>query len=192
MKNLTITKMGLQVLLILLLAMLYISCESLNSTAPESGTENTRYAIGTENYRNLLPADLPTYPMQESTLVAYDAANAAYASASIVLTNGSSLSFSASSLMAPDGFAAEPLLITFSATIADNQLHYNFTPQGCSFTTPATVTLNYSDIFGMGAARLFYIAENGDYIEIQPASHNLFFKTMTIQVTQWAEYIISY
>jgi len=133
------------------------------------------------------------YPMSVAFQVDYHKKQKEYMNDGATLKNGSIISLPYAALTPPEGYRiGEPVTITFNADTLNGEMIYSFGPSGCQFDPPLKVVMNYKDLIGNGDAKLFYIAENGEYIEQQPNEADLFNKWMTIYVHHFSRYAVAY
>lgn len=73
----------------------------------------------------------------------------------------------------------------------NNELIFEFGPHGCQFSPAAQVKLDYNPL-GIDVATLYYIDENGNYIEQLPDEINLNKKYMMITLNHFSRYAVAY
>ena len=66
-----------------------------------------------------------------------------------------------------------------------------FGPSGSQFSPAAVIELNWKDL-GVDSAKLYYIEENGNYIEQTPDNIDFQGKTMMIQVNHFSRYALAW
>jgi len=108
---------------------------------------------------------------------------------SIMLGNGSKFIVERGALKSPmpGGSLYVKMTAYYDATI--NELQFVFTPHGAQFSPPAEVWLNYSDL-NISSAKLYYIDDNGDYIEQQPADVDFQGSKMKVYIDHFSRYAI--
>ena len=72
-----------------------------------------------------------------------------------------------------------------------NELIFEFGPHGCQFSPAARVKLDYNPL-GINIATLYYIDENGNYIEQTPDYININKKYMMINLDHFSRYAVAY
>jgi hypothetical protein len=70
-----------------------------------------------------------------------------------------------------------------------NELIFTFGPSGCSFYPAGKVFLSYEHL-DIDVPVLYYIAENGDYIEQSPDNIDLNQKSIVLYIDHFSRYAI--
>ena len=133
-----------------------------------------------------------SYPQSTSGVVRFHKAKKQYRGLSLDLPNGSTFYVLGGALTPPADIAfGDPVTITMTCekNSLNNELLFTFGPSGSQFSPAAVIELNWKDL-GMEGATLYYVDENGNYIEQEPDKINLQGKTMMIQVDHFSRYAI--
>jgi len=83
------------------------------------------------------------------------------------------------------------ITMTVDKVPGENQLIFSFDPHGCTFSKPAEIYFNWSEL-GIEVAKLYYIDENGHHIEQRPDDINLQGKWMSLYVDHFSRYALAW
>ena len=115
-----------------------------------------------------------------------------YTGGFVTVPNMSELFVSRNSLTPPPDVPwGKDVTITMTVDKVNNQLIFSFDPHGCTFSKPAEIYFNWSDL-GVEVAKLYYIDENGHYIEQQPDDINFQGKWMSLYVDHFSRYAVGW
>ena len=135
-----------------------------------------------------------SYPQTGSYTYAYWDAKDAYRGGTLICPNGTLLILTNCSLTpSPEILWGQDVTIT--ATIdkdeVKDELIFDFGPEGCQFSPSAQVFLDYEDL-GTGVPTLFYIDENGNYIEQEPDDIDLTNKHIILYIDHFSRYAVAF
>ena len=87
----------------------------------------------------------------------------------------------------------EPVTITMEVDYdaTKNELHYAFGPHGCQFNPQAQIKLDYGTL-GVNVPVLYYIDEDGNYIEQTPENIDINRKWLVIRIDHFSRYAIAW
>jgi len=106
--------------------------------------------------------------------------------------SGSALWIDNWSLTPPDGWEyGKNVTITMTVEKKDNELIHTFGPHGSTFAPGATLYLSW-EMLGTDTAKLFYIDDNGDYIEQQSEDVDYKNKWFKITIHHFSRYAVAY
>jgi len=116
--------------------------------------------------------------------------NGIWQGGTILLSNGSKFTVETGALTPPYPLASS-VYVTVRADLDSqkNEIIVSFTPAGCVFSPPAELILDYTDL-GIDIATLYYIDENGNYIQQSPDHIDYQEKTITIYIDHFSRYAI--
>jgi hypothetical protein len=136
-----------------------------------------------------------SYPQSASTTLRYWRKQKAYAQGSMLLLNGSQFAIPYASLTPPAG-TPEGAEVTITFTVKkdeiNNELIYEFGPSGCAFSPSAEVWMKWSDLLPEGNPKLFYIENDGSYVEQQPDQIDYLGQWMKININHFSRYAIAF
>ena len=137
----------------------------------------------------------PGYPQSASVKIRYLQNHNAYNGGNLNFVNGTKLVILWNTLTPPQGTSTgSAVVITGSIdyNLVDNELIFTFGPSGCGFSPHATLWMKYGDLIGIGTPNLYYIDENGNYIEQQPDEINTDEQWMKIYIDHFSRYAVAY
>jgi hypothetical protein len=70
-----------------------------------------------------------------------------------------------------------------------NELIFEFEPHGCTFYPPAEISLSWGAL-GVNKFKLYYIDENGTYLEQHPVYLDYFTRELKLRMTHFSRYAI--
>ena len=135
-----------------------------------------------------------TYPQTASHVFPYSPWENLYYSGNItVLPSRSVFDLEWGALTPPDSLWGQDVTITFTIDKdeANNELIFTFGPHGSQFSPAARVILDYSDL-GIDIPTLYYIDENGNYIEQQPDDIDVNGKKLTLYIDHFSRYALAH
>ena len=134
------------------------------------------------------------YPQSASYAYGFWPAQSAYRGGIFSLPNGSDFSISWGELIPPPEVRwGEDVTITITCNrdTVQNELIFDFGPAGCRFNSPAKVFLDWSDL-GVEHAKLYYIDEDGNYIEQTPDDIDYQGKRMLLYISHFSRYAVAF
>lgn len=182
----------------LLLSVLMIGCQQDDVSGiagPSDISESpSGAALGKKN-RTISSSAMTqmTYPQCDSTVIRYHSGWNDYRGGSInLLPSNSVFDLDGRALTPPAGMWGQDITITFTVDrdLFTNELIFTFGPHGAQFSPAARVILDYSDL-GIDIPTLYYIDENGNYIQQQPADIDVTGKKLTIYVHHFSRYALA-
>jgi hypothetical protein len=138
--------------------------------------------------------EVSNYPQVVSEVAYYWDKKGIYTGLGMSTENGSSFDIQKGALTAPLGTeTGQDVTITMKIEKdpVNNELLFTFEPHGCQFYPEAIIWLNYRDL-GIETAKLFYIEEDGSYVEQKPESIDIYEKKMQIKVSHFSRYAIAF
>jgi len=160
------------------------------------GCENSELISSTANQGD--DTDYPPSSLQKITYFPQDCSNTfrfrrgAYASGIVKAPNGSHLKLVQGALTPPSDTPYGQnvtLKMRVDKNNDTNEMIFSFGPSGCQFTPPAELCFSWADL-GSQSAVLYYIDENGTYIEQTPDHIDTQNQRMTIYIDHFSRYAI--
>ena len=180
-------------IIFLSLILLFTSCQESNPLQPVKAESN----IGTESELNILPdsTNSTIFPMYASKIFNYIDSLGYYEGGNIKC-NGNKSKFNLDDgALTPPATSRKGNNITITMNVdydqVNNELIFEFGPHGCQFSPAARVKLDYNPL-GINIATLYYIDENGNYIEQTPDYININKKYMMINLDHFSRYAVAY
>ena len=134
------------------------------------------------------------YLQSNSLVVEYSRPLKGYQRGLMNLPNGSKFEISAGALTPPAGTRnGESVTITMTCErdTINNELLFTYGPCGSQFLPPAKLTLNWKDL-NIDIPKLYYIEENGNYIEQTPDDIDVNGKNLIIYVYHFSRYAVAW
>lgn len=190
MKNLQGSKIVALLVALFVGTMTFVSCsnDNMGNIAGPADPANT---INTLTKRN---NDTPmVYPQSGSTTIKFSSKKNQYNGGNIcLLPSRSVFDLDGGSLTPPPSIPwGDPVTITFEVDkdTVTNELIFTFGPHGSQFSPAARIILDWSDL-GIEVPTLYYIDENGNYIEQIPEHIDVRGQKMTIYVDHFSRYAL--
>ncbi|KAA3618867.1 MAG: hypothetical protein DWQ05_05730 [Calditrichaeota bacterium] len=134
------------------------------------------------------------YPQFASRKLAYDQVEKHYAGGSMKAKNGASFKLQGGALTPPAG-TPDGASVTIEMLIEKDEktkeLIFTFGPHGSQFNPPAEVWIDYSEI-GNNGVNLYYISDDGNYIEQEPEAIDRKNKKMMLLIPHFSRYAIAH
>ena len=188
-------------LLILGMTLNFSGCSKESTLGPENGIDQElnlakiKDKIITTSETDVSAQQVITsYQQKTSVTVVWDKEERCYESAKLELANGSVFKLKEGSLTPPPGTKARrPVTLTMEVDFdqAKNELVFTFGPHGSQFSPRAEICLNWRDL-GINKAKLFYIDENGNYIQQNPDQMDVKDKKMYLYVDHFSRYALAH
>ena len=188
-------------LLIVLSFVLFTACDKTLPTAsnadnaafsddvPESAVKPTRVLTAGTTITNF------NYPISTSKITTFKAPRDMYNGNAIdLLPTNSVFDFGMGSLTPPPSIPwGDSVQITFSVDrdFVNNELIFSFGPHGCQFNPAAQLILDYSEL-GISTPTLYYIADDGTYIEHTPDYIDVNGRKLTLYIDHFSRYAVAY
>lgn len=172
----------------LMILLLTIGCQETGNSVAGPDNPSATNSQFTQLARRGKPV---SYPQTGQMVVSYLSYYNLYNQNFVNLDQGSKLIVPYGAFTPPQGMWGENVTITISADLntTTNELQFEFGPHGSQFDAPAELWLNWDDI-GKEQPTLFYIDENGNYIEQQPDEVDLKKKKMKIFLHHFSRYAL--
>ncbi|MGH1362089.1 MAG: hypothetical protein ACRBF0_00940 [Calditrichia bacterium] len=132
-----------------------------------------------------------TYP--QSASYNYSFHKEGYRGGSFTLPNGTVFELMKNAITPPPSTPwGDDVVITMTADLdtVNNELLFEFGPHGCQFSPAAKVYLNYADL-GIEIPTLYYIDDNGNYIEQIPDDIDVTNKLIILTIHHFSRYALS-
>lgn len=139
----------------------------------------------------------PTYPQTGTVTLQYDKKAGVYSGGYIYLSNGAFLSIREGAFTPPpDTRIGASVTITMTAEFdsVSNELIYSFSPHGSTFYPYAHLTLIFTDLnlADANSAALYYLDDNGNYIETYPDLLDEYEHLMMMEIPHFSRYAIAH
>ena len=137
---------------------------------------------------------LADYPQKSSVIVVWNKVEGCYESAKMEIVNGSVFKLKEGSLTPPPGTKdRKPVTLTMEMEFdqVKNELIFTFGPHGSQFSPRAEICLYWQEL-GINKAKLFYIDDDGNYIQQEPDQMDFKSKKMTLYVDHFSRYALAH
>ncbi len=182
------------------LTLTFNACSEQSPLEPSNGSLNQTLAKGKKggsggNYPQVGAVTLSYVSGSKELSIEprFAGGQAGYTGGTINAPQGSKLQISPNSLTAPERLQGSDVTITMEVKKkkkqGEYQLEFTFGPHGSTFSPPAEVTFDWTDL-GIDVANLYYIDENGNYVQQSPDNIDIQNKRMTIYVDHFSRYAI--
>jgi hypothetical protein len=182
----------ISLLFTLVLALVLLMATGCQNQEPLSSLSTLDNSEGSVLSFQKAPASEPSYPQTGSAECQWWGRKNIYRGAGFVIPNGSNFSLVSGALTPPPGTAAGSS-ITITMLVekdeTNNHLLITFGPHGCQFDPPVEVVLFWDDL-GIDLANLYYIDDNGNYIQQNPDYIDIQNKKMVLSIPHFSRYAI--
>lgn len=180
-------------LLSIALMILFLSVGCQNEGASIAGPDNSVISSATLSKKKDAPAI--AWPLVKSKVFRFNNGANQYNGGNIKFPKGHKSKFvlEDSSLTPPPNIAfGEDVTITMQVDYDEDsgEMIFTFGPSGCQFSPAATIKLDYS-VLGIDIPTLYYIDENGNYIEQPIEDINVNNKWIKISVHHFSRYALA-
>ena len=171
----------------------FAACTNQSPLQPsDNQTANSISKLSEGNGNNAGQASVSTYPQSASKVYKFHKQKGHYNGGKFQVQNNSEFILNQGALTPPAGIAwGDPVTITMTVDrdSVRNELIFTFGPSGCQFNPSAILSLNWSDL-GIQNPKLYYIDENGTYVEQAPDYIDTQAKWLKIRVDHFSRYAI--
>lgn len=177
--------------------LLITACEHdfLTSNAISENSDPYSLTKKTKIFEPLTGFSNTIYPLSSSIIVNFKQNRNIYRGFDIdLLPSNSVFDVDGGSLTPPPSINwGDPVEITFSVDkdTVNNELIFTFGPHGCQFDPAARVIMDYAEL-GIDFPTLYYIADDGTYIEHTPEYIDINGKWLTIYIDHFSRYAVAY
>ena len=177
----------------LLTAGITLNFSGCSKESPLSATANVEQEVPVLAKPGAGSANHQVYPQYSSVTLRYQEQQNKYMSGTMKVTNGSYLQVDASSLKPPADYNGQDVTLNMvvEKDPSNGQLIYTFGISGCQFTPAAELWFDWHDL-GSKKAKLFYIDENGEYIETEPQYEDKRGKKLMVRVKHFSRYALAH
>ena len=181
------------------MALNFSGCSKESPIGPTSQTDQ-KLTLAKVKDKTITEIDVSTqevlanYPQKASVTVEWDKVDGCYESAKMEIANGSVFKLKEGSLTPPPGTKdKKPVTLTMEMDFDQekNELIFTFGPHGSQFSPRAEICLYWQEL-GINKAKLFYIDDNGDYIQQEPDQMDVKSKKMTLYVDHFSRYALAH
>jgi len=197
MKNNDKISRTFSILLVALLILILLSCEQSETLSPfeSENTEGTSNSLITSPFAKPVPPVDPStelYPQIGWHVYKYWKAQDSYRGGTLNMPNGTFFQLIAGSLIPPspnDWGTNIKVHMEIEKNESTNELIFTLGPAGCTFNPAAKIYLSY-DQLNIDAPVLYYIDNNGNYIEQEPDEIDLTKKSIILYIDHFSRYAI--
>jgi hypothetical protein len=185
------------------LVLTFNACSQQSPFDATQRNDNDKVALGKVNLQTRTAYDYTgqdavlygdSYPQSNSVVINYFGPRKGYQRGSMNLPNGSKFEISLGALTPPEGTAdGDPVTITMTCEkdTVNNGLLFTYGPHGSRFSPPATLTLSWRDL-DIEVPKLYYVDEEGNYIEQVPEDMDVVGKWLIISVHHFSRYAVAW
>jgi hypothetical protein len=183
-----------KVLSIIILLLVLVGCESQSPLSSiNTGSDNPVFSkiSGVQERRKPIDPTIP-YPQFASHTFKINQRQKCYERGTFSLPNNTEFRIEKGALAPPPEIPWKSEVTVTMRCDKDpikNELIFTFGPSGCQFNPAAKVTMHFQDV-PLTNPTLFYIDENGNYIEQTPDEIDLIGKNMILNIPHFSRYAI--
>ena len=181
------------VLTLFLASLVFVGCNSDKISGIAGPDETNKTTLSMDKLNKGKPVAQNAYPQTESLTLKYDRKENKYWGGNLNMAQGSMFRLKYGALTPPPGTPqGEQVTITMTIEKDDlnNELVFTFGPHGSTFNPGARVYLKWADL-GIDIPTLYYIDENGNYIEQLPENIDLQNQWLEITLYHFSRYALA-